>query len=115
MSVSDMLDNVDSDSFDFDQFDETTAGETGHDEEPEFDVNKMPDPFTASPEEMGIGPDAGMPQQQAQQQPEQNDEQMSKEDAMRILEALENDEKDVQEKVQKQKAQPQRRRTQKDW
>lgn len=54
-------------------------------------------------------------QQQAQQQPEQNDEQMSKEDAMRILEALENDEKDVQEKVQKQKAQPQRRRTQKDW
>ena len=53
--------------------------------------------------------------QQAQQQPEQNDEQMSKEDAMRILEALENDEKDVQEKVQKQKAQPQRRRTQKDW
>jgi len=53
--------------------------------------------------------------QQAQQQLEQNDEQMSKEDAMRILEALENDEKDVQEKVQKQKAQPQRRRTQKDW
>ena len=73
MSVSDMLDNVDSDSFDFDQFDETTAGETagsgagsGSDSEPEFDINKMPDPFTASPEEMGIGPDAGM-SQQAQQ------------------------------------------------
>ena len=70
MSVSDMLDNVDSDSFDFDQFDETTAGETDQEEEPEFDVNKMPDPFTASAEEMGIGPDAGMPKQQAQQQPE---------------------------------------------
>ncbi len=57
-------------------------------------------------------------QQQEQQQPqpqEQNEQQMSKEDAMRILEALENDEKDVQDKVQKQKAQPQRRRTQKDW
>ncbi len=52
---------------------------------------------------------------QGQQQQEQDNEQMSKEDAMRILEALENDEKDVQEKVQKQKAQPQRRRTQKDW
>ena len=63
MSVSDMLDNVDSDSFDFDQFDETTAGETDSEPEPEFDVKKMPDPFTASPEEMGIGPNAGMPQQ----------------------------------------------------
>lgn len=56
-------------------------------------------------------------QNQQQQQPqEQTDEnQMSKEDAMRILEALENDEKDVQEKVQKAKALPQKRRTQKDW
>ena len=63
-SVSDMLDNVDSDSFDFDQFDETTAGETtDSDLEPEFDINKMPDPFTASPEELGIGSDAGMPLQ----------------------------------------------------
>ena len=53
--------------------------------------------------------------QQSQQQQDENDQQMSKEDAMRILEALENDEKDVQDKVQKQKAQPQRRRTQKDW
>lgn len=53
---------------------------------------------------------------QQQQHQDQNDEQqMSKDDAMRILEALENDEKDVQEKVQKQKAQPQKRRTQKDW
>jgi len=59
-------------------------------------------------------------QQQQEQKPEpqpqdQTEQQMSKEDAMRILEALENDEKDVQDKVQKQKAQPQRRRTQKDW
>ena len=53
LPVSDMLDNVDSDSFDFDQFDETTATEEPE-EEPEFDVSKMPDPFTASPEEMGI-------------------------------------------------------------
>ena len=63
MSVSDMLDNVDSDSFDFDQFDETTATEEEPEPEPEpeFDINKMPDPFTASPEEMGIGaqPPAG--------------------------------------------------------
>ncbi len=73
MSVSDMLDNVDSDSFDFDQFDETTVGETDDEPEPDFDVKKMPDPFTASPEEMGIGPDAGMqqPQAQAQMPPEQ--------------------------------------------
>ena len=47
-SVSDMLDNVDSDSFDFDQFDESTV----HDEEEDFDINKMPDPF---------GPDANVP------------------------------------------------------
>ena len=59
LPVSDMLDNVDSDSFDFDQFDETTTG--GEEEaEPEFDINNMPDPFTASAEEMGIGPNAGM-------------------------------------------------------
>lgn len=54
-------------------------------------------------------------QNQEQQQGEQNEQQMSKEDAMRILEALENDEKDVQDKVQKQKAKPVQRRTQKDW
>lgn len=54
-------------------------------------------------------------QNQDQQQGEQNEHQMSKEDAMRILEALENDEKDVQDKVQKQKAKPVQRRTQKDW
>ena len=48
-SVSDMLDNVDSDSFDFDQFDESTVHDN---EEEEFDINKMPDPF---------GPDARVP------------------------------------------------------
>jgi hypothetical protein len=31
------------------------------------------------------------------------------------LEALQNDEKEVQEKVQKQKVQPKKRTTQKDW
>ncbi len=53
-------------------------------------------------------------QQQAQQQEQQKD-QISKEDAMRILEALQNDEKKVQDKVQKQKVQPKKRTTQKDW
>ena len=56
-SVSDMLDNVDSDSFDFDQFDETTATE-----EPDFDINSMPDPFAS---EGGVGsgnaPGSGAP------------------------------------------------------
>ena len=60
MSISDMLDKVDSDSFDFDQFDDTTTGGSEPEPEPEFDINKMPDPFTASAEEMGIGPNAGM-------------------------------------------------------
>ncbi|MDA3893001.1 MAG: tetratricopeptide repeat protein [Salinivirgaceae bacterium] len=52
-------------------------------------------------------------QQQQQEKPQEN--QISKEDAMRILEALQNDEKEVQEKVQKQKVQPKKRSTQKDW
>ena len=51
-------------------------------------------------------------QQQQQQQPQNK---ISKEDAMRILEALQNDEKEVQEKVQKQKDQPKKRRIEKDW
>lgn len=50
-----------------------------------------------------------------QQQQEQQQDKISKEDAMRILEALQNDEKKVQEKVQKQKVQPKKRTTQKDW
>lgn len=54
-------------------------------------------------------------QQQQSQEQEQQENQISKEDAMRILEALQNDEKQVQEKVQKQKAQPKKRNTQKDW
>jgi len=52
--------------------------------------------------------------QQQQQQQEQQD-QISKEDAMRILQALENDEKEVQDKVQKQKAKAKKRTTEKDW
>ena len=51
-SVSDMLDNVDSDSFDFDQFDETNAyeeePEPEHDSE-DFNIRNMPDPFKAEP------------------------------------------------------------------
>ena len=54
-------------------------------------------------------------QQQQQQQQEQKQNKISKEDAMRILEALQNDEKKVQEKVQKQKVKPKNRTTQKDW
>ena len=61
MPVSDMLDNVDSDSFDFDQFDETTATEEEPEPEPDFDIKKMPDPFSASPEEMGIKNGMGTP------------------------------------------------------
>lgn len=42
------------------------------------------------------------------QQPQQQEGKISKEDAERLLEALQNDEKNVQEKVQKQKAQEQK-------
>ena len=55
MSVSDMLDQVDGDSFDFDQFDETTTT-SPEEAEPEFDINKMPDPFTAEPAQMQMPP-----------------------------------------------------------
>ena len=58
-SVSEMLDNVDSDSFDFDQFDETTAGDGG--DEDDFDINKMPDPFGSAPA-AGAGAPEVMPQ-----------------------------------------------------
>ena len=54
-------------------------------------------------------------QQEKQQAQQQQQNQISKEDAMRILEALQNDEKQVQKKVQKQKAQPKKRNTEKDW
>lgn len=54
-------------------------------------------------------------EQQQDQQQQQPQDQISKEDAMRILEALENDEKEVQDKVQKQKAKPQKKNTEKDW
>lgn len=54
-------------------------------------------------------------QQQDQQEQQQQEQKISKEDAMRILEALQNDEKEVQEKVQKQKAKPVKVKTEKDW
>jgi tetratricopeptide (TPR) repeat protein len=53
--------------------------------------------------------------QQKQQEQKQQQNQISKEDAMRLLEALQNDEKNVQEKVQKQKVQVKKRTTEKDW
>lgn len=53
--------------------------------------------------------------QQQQQQKQQQPNQISKEDAMRLLEALQNDEKSVQEKVQKQKVQSKKRSSEKDW
>ncbi len=66
----------------------------------------------------------GQDKQQNQQQDEQNSEQqqankqdvkISKEDAKRLLEALANDEKKVQEKVKKEKASANKVRTIKDW
>ncbi|MBO4533990.1 MAG: hypothetical protein J5726_09915, partial [Treponema sp.] len=56
-SVSDMLDNVDSDSFDFDQFDDTNV----HDEEEDFDINKMPDPFASTANAPSDVPPANVP------------------------------------------------------
>ena len=53
-----------------------------------------------------------------QQHPQQQQGKISKEDAERLLEALQNDEKNVQEKVQKQKAQEQKAKKmkiEKDW
>lgn len=57
-------------------------------------------------------------QDQQQQQPQEQQGKISKEDAARLLEALQNDEKNVQEKVQKQKAQEQKvkkMKIEKDW
>lgn len=54
-------------------------------------------------------------QQQQNQQQQQQKNQISKEDAMRILEALQNDEKQVQKKVQKQKVKAKKRVVEKDW
>ena len=60
-SVSEMLDNVDSDSFDFDQFDETSTFDDSDDSD-EFDINKMPDPFHNTPPEQNMPPmNDGMP------------------------------------------------------
>lgn len=57
-------------------------------------------------------------QDQQQQQPQEQQGKISKEDAARLLEALQNDEKNVQEKVQKQKVQEQKAKKmkiEKDW
>ena len=53
--------------------------------------------------------------EEQEQEPQQQEGKISKEDAQRILEALENDEKKVQEKVKKQKAKAKRVRVLKDW
>lgn len=52
-------------------------------------------------------------QEQQQQQQEQNDDQMGKETAEQILQALEQDEQDTQEKMQRQ--QGKKRRVEKEW
>ena len=53
--------------------------------------------------------------QQEQQQPQQQEGKISKEDAQRLLEALANDEKKVQDKVKKEKARAKRVRVLKEW
>jgi len=53
-------------------------------------------------------------EQQQQQQPQQN--KISKQDAEQLLQALQNDERDIQDKVKKQKAaKAKRTRTEKEW
>ena len=54
-------------------------------------------------------------QQQEKQQQQQQQQGMSKEDAERLLNALANDEKNVQEKVKREKAAKARTRTLKNW
>ncbi len=53
--------------------------------------------------------------QQQQQQQEQQQDRMSRENAEQLLQAAVRDEKDVQKRMQKQQAQPQNRRLQKNW
>ena len=76
-SVGEMLDNVDSDSFDFDQFDESTTGSDDDD----FDIHSMPDPFGNSaqvPPEMPVTPPPSQPapQMNAPRQPQPYDSTM---------------------------------------
>ncbi|MCD6565647.1 MAG: hypothetical protein J7K53_06855, partial [Bacteroidales bacterium] len=54
-------------------------------------------------------------QQEKQKQQQPQSEKISKEDANRLLNALTNDEKKIQEKVKKAKAKAQRVQTEKDW
>ena len=54
-------------------------------------------------------------QEQKQQQQEQQENKISKEDAQRLLEALENDEKEVQKRLKKAKAQAHKITIEKDW
>ncbi len=53
--------------------------------------------------------------QQDKQQQDQQQDKMSKDNAEQLLEAAMRDEKDVQKKMQRQQAQPQNRRLQKNW
>ena len=46
---------------------------------------------------------------------EQNKEKISKEDAQRILEALQQDEQEVQEKIKKEQAKAKKIKIEKDW
>jgi tetratricopeptide (TPR) repeat protein len=64
-------------------------------------------------EQQGQGDQQQQEQQQQQQQPQEA--KISREDARRLLEALANDEKKVQEKVKKEQAKASRVRTIKDW
>ena len=50
-----------------------------------------------------------------QQQPQQNEQQISKEDAEHMLQALQDDEKNTQEKVKKMQAQSGKKTIEKDW
>ena len=54
-------------------------------------------------------------QDKNKQQQQPKPDQISKEDAKRLLEALANDEKNIQEKIKKAKAKQQKIKTQKDW
>ncbi|MFO7615637.1 MAG: tetratricopeptide repeat protein [Bacteroidales bacterium] len=60
-------------------------------------------------------PQQGQDDQQQQQQLQPQEARISREDARRLLEALANDEKKVQEKVKREQAKASRVRTLKDW
>ncbi len=98
--------NKDQDKKDQDKKDQEQENKDQQKQDQEQDQNK---------EEQQQNQQQKQDQQQQDQQQQQPKDQISKEDAMRILEALQNDEKEVQDKVQKQKAKPKKRNTEKDW